>query len=86
ELTIAPWTATIQSAQLFGHYRDGSGCFRTGGAGIRTKAGTVRSDAGRCPISAQCRILGVAKSTCCWMIGHPETERIDPYDKDVERV
>ena len=29
---------------------------------------------------------GVAKSTCCWMIGHPETERIDPYDKDVERV
>ena len=65
---------------------DGSGCFRTGGAGIRTKAGTVRSDAGRCPISAQCRILGVAKSTCCWMIGHPETERIDPYDKDVERV
>lgn len=46
----------------------------------------IRSDAGRCPISAQCRILGVAKSTCCWMIGHPETERIDPYDKDVERV
>ena len=46
----------------------------------------IRSDAGRCPISAQCGILGVAKSTCCWMLGHPEAERADPYEKDVERV
>ena len=57
---------------------DGGGRFRTSGAGIRTKAEAIRSDAGRCPISAQCRILGVAKSTYCWMLGHPEAERVDP--------
>ena len=66
---------------------DGGGCFRTSGAGIRTKAGAIRSDAGRCPISAQCRILGVAKSTYCWMLGHPEAERVDPpHEGDAERV
>ena len=65
---------------------DGDGCFRTSGAGIRTKAEAIRSDAGRCPISAQCRILGVAKSTYCWMLGHPETERADPHEEDVGRV
>ena len=57
---------------------DGGGCFRTSGAGIRTKAEAIRSDAGRCPVSAQYRILGVAKSTYCWMLGHPEAERVDP--------
>ena len=46
----------------------------------------IRSDAGRCPISAQCRILGVAKSTHCWMLDHPETERADPHEEDVGRV
>ena len=46
----------------------------------------IRSDAGRCPVSAQCGILGVAKSTCHWMLEHPEAERADPYEKDVERV
>ena len=46
----------------------------------------IRSDAGRCPISAQRRILGVAKSTCYWVLEHPEAERADPYEKDVERV
>lgn len=46
----------------------------------------IRSDAGRCPISAQCGILGVAKSTYYWMLEHPEAERADPYEKDVERV
>ena len=46
----------------------------------------IRSDAGRCPVSAQRRILGVAKSTCHWMLEHPEAERADPYEKDVERV
>ena len=46
----------------------------------------IRSDAGRCPVSAQCGILGVAKSTCYWMLEHPEAERADPYEKDVERV
>lgn len=46
----------------------------------------IRSDAGRCPVSAQCGILGVAKSTCYWVLEHPEAERADPYEKDVERV
>ena len=46
----------------------------------------IRSNAGRCPISAQCRILGVAKSTYYWMLEHPEAERADPYEKDVERM
>ena len=46
----------------------------------------IRSNAGRCPVSAQCRILGVAKSTCYWVLEHPEAERADPYEKDVERV
>ncbi len=65
---------------------DGGRRFRTSGAGIRTKAGVIRSNAGRCPISAQCGILGIAKSACYWMPEHPETERADPYEKDVERV
>jgi hypothetical protein len=66
---------------------DGGGCFRTSGAGIRTKAEAIRSDAGRCPVSAQYRILGVAKSTYCWMLGHPEAERVDPpHEGDAERV
>lgn len=46
----------------------------------------IRSNAGRYPISAQCRILGVAKSTYYWMLEHPETERVDPHEGDVERV
>ncbi len=29
---------------------------------------------------------GVAKSTCYWVLEHPEAERADPYEKDVERV
>ena len=46
----------------------------------------IRSDAGRCPISAQCGVLGVARSAYCWMLGRPEAERADPYEKDVGRV
>lgn len=46
----------------------------------------IRSNAGRYPVSAQCRILGVAKSTYYWMLGHPETVRTDPREADVERV
>lgn len=46
----------------------------------------MRSNAGRCPISAQCRILGVPKSTYYWMPDHPEVERVDPHEGDVERV
>lgn len=46
----------------------------------------IRSNAGRCPISARCGIPGVVKSTYYWMLGHPETERVDPHEGDVERV
>ena len=50
---------------------DGGGRFRTSGAGIRTKAGVIRANAARYPISALCRILGVPRSTYCWMTGIP---------------
>ena len=56
---------------------DGGGRFRTSGAGIRTKAGVIRADAARYPISAQCGIPGVPRSTYYWMTGHPGTERAD---------
>lgn len=46
----------------------------------------MRSDAGRCPISSQCGNLGVAKSTCYWMLDRPETEWADPHGEDVGRV
>lgn len=65
---------------------DGGGRFRTSGAGIRTKADVIRSNAGRCPISAQCGILGVPKSTYYWMPGHSEAARTDPHEGDMERV
>ena len=42
---------------------DGGGRFRTSGAGIRTKAGVIRANAARYPISAQCGIPGVPRST-----------------------
>ena len=65
---------------------DGGGRFRTSGAGIRTKAGMIRANAARYPISAQCRILGVPRSTCYWMIEHPGTEHVDPIAGDVRAV
>ena len=65
---------------------DGGGRFRTSGAGIRTKAGVIRANAARYPISAQCRILGVPRSTYYWMIERPEAERADPIAGDVRAV
>ena len=56
---------------------DGGGRFRTSGAGIRTKAGVIRANAARYPISARCGIPGVPRSTYYWMTGHPGTERAD---------
>ena len=61
----------------------GGGRFRTSGAGIRAKAGVIRANAARCPISAQCGIPGVPRSTYYRMIEHPETERADPIAGDV---
>ena len=46
----------------------------------------IRANAARYPISAQCRILGVPRSTYYWMIEHPETERVDPIAGDVRAV
>ena len=43
----------------------------------------IRANAARCPISAQCGIPGVPRSTYYWTIGHPETERADPIAGDV---
>jgi putative transposase len=46
----------------------------------------IRANASRCPISAQCRILGVPRSTYYWMIEHPEAGRVDPIAGDVHAV
>ena len=46
----------------------------------------IRANAARYPISAQCRILGVPRSTCYWMIEHPETECADPIAGDVRAI
>ena len=46
----------------------------------------IRANAARYPISAQCRIPGVPRSTCYWMAGHPGTERADPIAGDVRAV
>ena len=64
-----------QTQQAIG---DGGGCFKTSGADIRTKVGVIRANAAKYPISAQCRILGVPRSTYYWMVEHPEVERADP--------
>lgn len=46
----------------------------------------IRANASRCPISAQCRILGVPRSTYYWMIEHPEAGRVDPIAGDVHAI
>lgn len=46
----------------------------------------IRANASRYPISAQCRIPGVPRSTYYWMTGHPEAERVDPIAGDVHAV
>ena len=46
----------------------------------------IRANASRYPISAQCRILGVPRSTYYWMIEHPEAGRVDPIAGDVHAV
>lgn len=56
---------------------------RPRGAGIRTKAGVIRANTARYPISARCRMPGVPRSTYYWMIEHPETERAEPIAGDV---
>lgn len=65
---------------------DGGGRFRTSDAGIRTKVAVIRANAARYPISAQCRIPGVPRSTYYWMTEHPETEHVDPIADDVRAI
>ena len=65
---------------------DGGGRFRTNGAGIRTKAGVIRTNAARYPISALCRIPDVPRSTYYRMIEHPETEHVDSIAGDVRAI
>ena len=47
------------------------------------RADVIRSNTARYPISAQCGIPGVPRSTYYWMTGHPETEHVDPITGDV---
>ena len=46
----------------------------------------IRANAARYPISAQCRIPDVPRSTYYWMTGHPGTERADPIAGDVRAI
>ena len=46
----------------------------------------VRANAARYPISAQCGIPGVPRSTYYRMIEHPGTEHVDPTAGDVRAV
>ena len=46
----------------------------------------IRANAAKYPISAQCRILGVPRSTYYWMVEHPEVERVDPIAGDVRAI
>ena len=46
----------------------------------------IRANAAKYPISAQCRILGVPRSTYYWMVEHPEVERADPIAGDVRAI
>lgn len=47
----------------------------------------IAADAGRYPVSAQCRILGVPRAAYYWMLEHPEGERPrDPITDDVVRA
>ena len=50
------------------------------------KVDVIRANAARYPISAQCRIPGVPRSTYYWMTGHPETEHVDPIAGDVRAI
>ena len=44
----------------------------------------IRANAGKYPISAQCEVLGVPRSTYYWVLGHPEAEPApDPIEQDV---
>lgn len=44
------------------------------------------ANAARYPISAQCRMSGVPRSTYYWMTEHPETEHVDPIAGDVRAI
>ena len=46
---------------------DGGRRLKTSGAGIRSKVRAIAANGGRYPISAQCGLLGVARSTHCSM-------------------
>ena len=44
----------------------------------------MAANAGRHPASAQCRILGVPRSTCCRMLANPPAQPApDPIEPDV---
>ena len=58
--------------------------FTTSCADIRAKVTVIAANAGRYPVSAQCEILGVPRSTCCAMRGRAEpAEAPDPAAEEV---
>ncbi|MDY4719502.1 MAG: IS3 family transposase, partial [Collinsella sp.] len=57
---------------------------KTSGADIRTKVTVIAANADRYPVSAQCEILGVPRSTYYQLRSHPETPPApDPIEPDV---
>ena len=63
--------------------QDGGRRLKTSGAGIRAKVTVIAANAGRYPISARCRILGVPRSTCYRMLaGPPAPPAPDPIEPD----
>ena len=50
------------------------------------KVDMIRANAARYPISAQCRIPDVPRSTYYRMIEHPETEHVDSIAGDVRAI
>ena len=52
--------------------------FKNGSADIRSKVAAITASAGRCPVSAQCELLGVPRSTCYRLRDEPE----DAGDED----
>ena len=57
---------------------------KTSGADIRTKVTVIAANADRYPVSAQCEILGVPRSTYYHLRSHPETPPApDPIEPEV---
>ena len=52
--------------------QDGGRRFKNGSADIHSKVAAITANAGRCPISEQCDLLGASRSTYYRLRGAPE--------------